>query len=279
MEIYQPGAVVLQCGSDSLTGDRLGCFNLTLNGHGRCVTFMKKFNVPLLMVGGGGYTIRNVARCWTYETSLAIDMPVSNDLPYNDYFEFYGPDYKLHITQSNMTNQNTPEYLDKIKARLFENLRMVSHAPSVPLQDIPDDIQIQESDSEEEDNMDERITQRNRDRRIIPPNEHYDSDEDDEENRRIDPHNCARKRRYDEVHDITNAPTITTTNTSHTSSDQQGAISMDIDEEETSHHLSQVPISERSADERSECRTFSLMTSDDDHHSNNTQDEEGMDLT
>ena len=33
MEIYQPGAVVLQCGADSLTGDRLGCFNLSLKGQ------------------------------------------------------------------------------------------------------------------------------------------------------------------------------------------------------------------------------------------------------
>ena len=32
METYQPNAIVLQCGADSLTGDRLGCFNLTLKG-------------------------------------------------------------------------------------------------------------------------------------------------------------------------------------------------------------------------------------------------------
>lgn len=30
MEVYRPGAVVLQCGADSLAHDRLGCFNLTL---------------------------------------------------------------------------------------------------------------------------------------------------------------------------------------------------------------------------------------------------------
>ena len=35
MESYRPGAVVLQCGADSLSGDRLGCFNLTLKGHGQ----------------------------------------------------------------------------------------------------------------------------------------------------------------------------------------------------------------------------------------------------
>ncbi len=30
MDWYRPGAVVLQCGADSLSGDRLGCFNLSL---------------------------------------------------------------------------------------------------------------------------------------------------------------------------------------------------------------------------------------------------------
>ena len=55
------------------------------------------------------------------------------ELPYNDYFEYYGPDFKLHISPSNMANQNTPEYLDKIKARLFENMRMLPHAPGVQM--------------------------------------------------------------------------------------------------------------------------------------------------
>jgi histone deacetylase 1/2 len=32
MQSYRPSAIVLQCGADSLTGDRLGCFNLTLKG-------------------------------------------------------------------------------------------------------------------------------------------------------------------------------------------------------------------------------------------------------
>lgn len=136
METYQPSAVVLQCGADSLSGDRLGCFNLTLKGiytskravlqqkptdplalagHAKCVDFVKKHNLPLLLLGGGGYTIRNVARCWTYETAVALGNDIANELPYNDYFEYFGPDFKLHISPSNMANQNTPEYLDKIK--------------------------------------------------------------------------------------------------------------------------------------------------------------------
>merc|ERR1712013_847792 len=70
MDFFKPTAVVLQCGADSLSGDRLGCFNLSTKGHGKCVEFIKKFNLPLMILGGGGYTLRNVARLWAYETSI-----------------------------------------------------------------------------------------------------------------------------------------------------------------------------------------------------------------
>jgi len=58
--------------------------------------------LPTLLVGGGGYTIRNVARCWAYETALCLGEPLRNELPYNDYWEYYAPDYTLHIRESNM---------------------------------------------------------------------------------------------------------------------------------------------------------------------------------
>ena len=40
-------------------------------GHANCVRFVKSFNKPLLLLGGGGYTMRNVSRAWAYETGLA----------------------------------------------------------------------------------------------------------------------------------------------------------------------------------------------------------------
>ncbi len=40
--------------------------------------FLKKYNLPLLLLGGGGYTIRNVARCWTYETAVALGTEIAN---------------------------------------------------------------------------------------------------------------------------------------------------------------------------------------------------------
>ncbi|CAI9771731.1 unnamed protein product [Fraxinus pennsylvanica] len=54
MEVYQPDVVVLQCGADSLAGDRLGCFNLSVKGHADCLRFLRSFNVPLMVLGGGG---------------------------------------------------------------------------------------------------------------------------------------------------------------------------------------------------------------------------------
>ena len=73
MEVYRPTVVVLQCGADSLTGDRLGCFNLTVKGHGECVRYVKSFGLPLLVLGGGGYNIRNVSRCFGTDTRVLTD--------------------------------------------------------------------------------------------------------------------------------------------------------------------------------------------------------------
>ena len=125
MEVYQPGAVVLQCGADSLSGDRLGCFNLSIQGHADCVQFVKSFNVPTLVLGGGGYTLRNVPRCWTYETSVLLDRKVDEMMPYNDYFEYFGPDYMLKLPVSNMENLNTPKYLENMKNQVRNALCLV----------------------------------------------------------------------------------------------------------------------------------------------------------
>ncbi len=47
-------------------------------GHADCVKFVKSFGLPTLVLGGGGYNIRNVSRCWTYETAVILDQEISN---------------------------------------------------------------------------------------------------------------------------------------------------------------------------------------------------------
>ena len=82
---YQPGAIVLQCGADSLAGDKLGCFNLSMEGHASCVEFVLEFPCFVLVLGGGGYTMRNVARAWAYETGLLVGQRVGPGIAMSTY--------------------------------------------------------------------------------------------------------------------------------------------------------------------------------------------------
>jgi histone deacetylase 1/2 len=66
MNSYRPDVVVLQSGADSLSKDRIGNFELTIRAYGECIKHMMSFNIPMVILGGGGYTIENVARCWAY---------------------------------------------------------------------------------------------------------------------------------------------------------------------------------------------------------------------
>lgn len=126
MDKFRPNAVVMQCGSDSLSGDRLGCFNLSVKGHGACLKYIKSFNLPMLVLGGGGYTLRNVPRCWTYETGICLGMELDDDIPKNEYIDYFHPEYKLHIPVTNMENANTPEYLNNILENIENNLKQLN---------------------------------------------------------------------------------------------------------------------------------------------------------
>lgn len=181
MEWYQPGAVVLQCGADSLAGDKLGCFNLTMNGHANCVRFMKSFNVPLIIVGGGGYTIRNVAKTWTYETGQLVGQHLDENLPFNDYIQYFGPEYKLEVPSTSMDNKNSREYLEAVQSQIRDHLRSLPFAPSVQQQETPvQSINVASLDmsDDEDSDLDERITQRMRDAHI----EHFGDELSDDDN-------------------------------------------------------------------------------------------------
>eukprot|EP01066_Platyproteum_vivax_P011975 Platyproteum_vivax@DN5436_c0_g1_i1.p1 len=145
MDIYRPGAIVLQCGADSLAGDRLGKFNLSTKGHAMCVRHCMKYKVPLLLVGGGGYTIRNVARCWAYETAVALhkenELPDDVKIPANDYWEYYSPNHKLHIfSQKEIENKNTKNTTQAILSQVLENLGQLEFAPGIQFAHVPPDM-------------------------------------------------------------------------------------------------------------------------------------------
>lgn len=181
MDVYRPGAIVLQCGADSLAADRLGCFNLSLDGHADCVKFMKKFGVPLLVTGGGGYTKSNVSRCWTNETAVLLDRKLAKDIPEHDfYYEYYADqDYKLKVEPTNyIENLNNKTYMHEVKKEVMENLRAIEHAPGVAMHEVPPDSMIPEFD-EDDLNYDERYGgQFGLDKIVDRDDEYYDGDKD-----------------------------------------------------------------------------------------------------
>lgn len=156
---YAPEAVVMCCGADSIAGDRIGCWNLTLKGHASAVSYLKSFGVPLVLLGGGGYTPRNVARCWAYETATAmgVEDSLKDEIPENEMYQSYGPDYRLHLdVDRTLTNRNTRNHVDSLLQQVLDNLNRLGGPPSVPFQDVPADFfQLEEEDDGVIENTDE----------------------------------------------------------------------------------------------------------------------------
>jgi len=88
---------------------------------------------------------------------MTYSFSTQDELPFNDFFEYYGPDYRLHITPSNMENMNSRKYLDSTTVRgrfvavwslcacclstlfspqtlLYQLLKDIEPAPSVQIQ-------------------------------------------------------------------------------------------------------------------------------------------------
>ena len=85
-----------------------------------------------------------------------------------------------------MQNQNSVEYLEKIKVKIFENLKETTFVPSVELQDIPrisfgmdDEDDAMLDDADEDENPDVRMTRRKLDETTEASGELSDSEDED----------------------------------------------------------------------------------------------------
>lgn len=142
-----------------------------------CVSSISSLN---FLTNSSRYTLRNVARCWTYETSVLVDTDIANDLPMTEYYEYFSPDYKLHPeTSSRQENVNSKQYLELIVKHTYDNLKMIQHSPSVQMQDVPGDL-LPNTEAEMMDDLDPdiRISQLEDDKKIDPPNEFYEDEID-----------------------------------------------------------------------------------------------------
>lgn len=153
IKAYNPSAIVLQCGADSLGGDRLGQFNINIKQHGECVSFVKSHRIPLLILGGGGYTARNVARAWCHETALATDnghrLPdrIPLDLvPRPEAFagRAHGDGQLFPKFQRDHKNDCVDSELELMVKKIDAELRYVRNAPWVAMDQLPRQSKMEE---------------------------------------------------------------------------------------------------------------------------------------
>jgi len=132
--------------------------------------------------------MRNVSRVWAFETGLAAGVELGSEIPVNEYYEYFGPDYKLDVRASNMDDLNTPQYLNRIKTIVMENLRSLGGPPSVQMQDIPTlplDAAMDDPNQDEDTiSPDKRRPMRLLDALVQPEGELSDSEDEGEGGRR-----------------------------------------------------------------------------------------------
>ena len=98
---------------------------MSIRGHGEAVKHIRSYGIPLVLIGGGGYSLRNVARCWTYETSVALGIEIPNEIPENEYSIYYYPANKIHLQVSNQENLNKESEVEINTKKILENLKNV----------------------------------------------------------------------------------------------------------------------------------------------------------
>ncbi|XP_055621015.1 histone deacetylase 8-like [Toxorhynchites rutilus septentrionalis] len=121
-ETFQPQVCVMQCGADVIVGDRLGGSNLLPED---CIEAMKEiftWNIPITFLGGGGYNNINTAKYWTQLTASILGVTIPRDIPENNFFLLYGPDYVLDIYRANTQDENLQHDLLKNASIIKENL-------------------------------------------------------------------------------------------------------------------------------------------------------------
>lgn len=123
---FKPSAIVFQAGADSLGEDKLGTFNLSIKGHSECLKFVSDFDIPLLVLGGGGYTIHNVSRCWAYETATLCGSQVPDFIPEDNPFRrHFEPNFETNpMFSQKYVNVNKKKYLDSIMGFIQDKIDM-----------------------------------------------------------------------------------------------------------------------------------------------------------
>lgn len=77
----RPDILVSQVGIDTYYSDPLTHLNITTSGYAELLNYFKSFGLPWVCLGGGGYDLLGVARCWAIAYSIMIGESLHEIIP------------------------------------------------------------------------------------------------------------------------------------------------------------------------------------------------------
>mgnify|MGYP000533587155 CR=1 FL=1 len=120
---FDPQAIVIQCGADGAAGDPHAVWNLSTDAYTYVIKEILQFHKPLLLLGGGGYSMVNTARIWAAITSTVCrpssdTLPAEISIPQHEYWPEYAPDYSLDVAAGEMRDENNDAHLRELRENL-----------------------------------------------------------------------------------------------------------------------------------------------------------------
>lgn len=133
-EWFDPSAVVVTCGCDGLTRDEHKEWSLTVQDFDSVVSrIINDWNLPTILLGGGGYHHTDAARCWTYLTATALgreDRKKWDDIPEHAFLTSYASDgfqFNIDDHHGKLKDENEGEYLDSMINTLKDRLQHIQN--------------------------------------------------------------------------------------------------------------------------------------------------------
>ncbi|RMB98182.1 hypothetical protein DUI87_25085 [Hirundo rustica rustica] len=107
---FNPDAVVMQLGADTIAGDPMCSFNMTPEGVGKCLKYVLQWQLATLVLGGVIFSGKPESHPGLLSAKVS---PCGLMFRYH-FFTEYGPDYVLEITPSCRPDRNEPHIIQEI---------------------------------------------------------------------------------------------------------------------------------------------------------------------
>eukprot|EP01060_Flectonema_neradi_P025689 TRINITY_DN3449_c1_g1_i1.p1 TRINITY_DN3449_c1_g1~~TRINITY_DN3449_c1_g1_i1.p1 ORF type:complete len:443 (+),score=48.51 TRINITY_DN3449_c1_g1_i1:58-1386(+) len=134
---YQPEAIIMVCGADAVHGDPLGELRLSVPCLLQCISYVRDFGKPTLILGGGGYSETQTARYWTMLTHIMKKPPPPDNItsafdPYDSSLPIQTTSEVRALGMAHIADLPTIIPPDNIPPRIYESFAPYTLLPDPP---------------------------------------------------------------------------------------------------------------------------------------------------